>query len=142
MPPTPGRKLFVAGCITLLLFSTVHLIPFVQSIIVAPVSPLEVEAHRAMTAFKVDLGPFHTDFGLLVKLLSASYSVLLYFVVALNFVALKPVIAAGRLKTLALVNAVFSAILLATALLCRFPPPAVFSLVALVLFAMSAFRAR
>lgn len=140
--PAPGRKPFVAGCIVLLLFSSIHLVPFVQSIAVAPADPLELEAHRAMEAVKVDMGPFHTDFGLLVKLLSASYSVLLYFVAAVDLVALRPVIAAGRLKTLALVNAIFAAILLAICLLCRFPPPAVFALVALVLFALSALRAR
>jgi hypothetical protein len=67
---------------------------------------------------------------------------LLFFAVALNFVALRPVIAVGRLRALAVVNVVFVAILLATSVIYQFPPPGVFSLVALVLSFGAMIRAR
>jgi hypothetical protein len=140
-PPTPGRRLFLAGCITLVIFSTVHLIPFFHSILAEPTDPLEVEASRALAAVAVDMGPFHSNFGKLVHLLSASYSVLLYFVAALNFAALPSVAAAGRLRRLAMVNAAFVAVLLAIALAYQFPPPGVFALIALLLFVAAFVRA-
>jgi hypothetical protein len=140
-PPLPGRRLFIAGCITLLIFSTVHLVPFFQSSFVEPTNPLEVEANRALTAVPVDIGPFHSNSAKLVHLLSASYSVLLYFVVALNFAALPSVAATGRLRGIAMVNAIFVAVLLAIALIYQFPPPGVFSLIALVFFVTAFARA-
>lgn len=137
-----GRKLFVAGCVALALFSAVHMIPMFINLVSEPTKPLEVEAKRAMAAVPVDIGPFHTSWVQLNQLLSTSYSALLYFVVAVNCVALRPVAAAGRLRSLAFVNAAFSALLLAITLVFRFPPPGVFALVATVLFGLSAARAR
>ena len=61
---------------------------------------------------------------------------------ALNLVALPAVIACGRLRALSWVNAIFVAILLAISLIFRFPPPAVFALVAEVCFVWAALRAR
>ena len=139
--PIPGKGLFVAGCSVLLLFSTVHLIPMFIDLFAEPTKPVEIEAKRAMAAVTVDMGPFHTSWVGLNRLLSASYSTLLYFVVALNFVALRAVIAYGRLRALAVVNLIFSGVLLAIALIYRFPPPAVFALGAVVLFAGAAARA-
>jgi hypothetical protein len=139
--PAPGKRLFVAGNIVLLLFSAVHMIPMFFDFFVAPTKPLEIEAKRALAAVVIDMGPFHTHWGKLNQLLSASYSTLLFFVVALNFVALPAVAAHGRLRALALVNAIFVGALLAICLICRFPPPAVFCLIAEVLFVGSAVRA-
>lgn len=134
--------MFVAGCIVLLLFSAVHMIPMFFAMFAEPTKPLEVEAKRAMAAVVVDMGPFHTHWGNLSLLLSASYSTLLFFVVALDLVALPAVIAHGRLRAMAMVNVVFVGLLLAIALVYQFPPPAVFALAAEALFVGAAIRAR
>src|SRR5437867_4099170 len=132
---SPGKGLFIAGCVTLLLFSTVHMIPMFIDLFAEPTKPVEVEAKRVMAAVAVDMGPFHTHWGNLNQLLSTSYSALLYFVVALNLVALPAITAAGgRLRAMALVNAIFMGILLTIALVFQFPPPGVFSLIAGVFF--------
>jgi hypothetical protein len=139
---TPGKRLFIAGTIVLLLFSAVHMIPMFADIFGEPTEPAMIEAKRAMAAVVIDMGPFHTHAGKLTQLLSASYSALLFFVVALNFVALPAVIAHGRLRALAMVNAIFVGVLLAISLLYQFPPPAVFALTAEVLFVGAVIRAR
>jgi len=138
----PGKRLFVAGCIVLLLFSTVHMIPMFLSVLTEPTKPLEIEAKRAMTAAVVDIGPARTDWMQLHHLLSVSYSVLLYLVAAVNLVALGPVVAAGRLRRLAVVNVVFAFVLVGVAVVFTFPPPGVFALFAGVLFGMAGVRAR
>src|SRR5262245_15391877 len=97
----PGTGLFIAGCITLIVFSAVHMIPMFIDIFVEPTVPVEIEAKRAMAAVVVDIGPFHTNFVQLNQLLSVYLSTLLLFVVALNFVALSALIAQGRLRALA-----------------------------------------
>src|SRR5262245_7927320 len=94
-----------------------------------------------MTAVDVDIGPFHATWFGLNQLLSVSYSTLLLFVVALNLVALPAVIAHGRLRAIAAVNAIFSGILLAIAVLYQFPPPGVFSLIAAGFFLAAAAKA-
>lgn len=138
----PGKRLFIAGCVTLFLFSAVHMIPMFAAIFSEPTKPIEIEAKRAMTAVAVDIGPFHSNWAKLNQLLSVSYSALLFFVVALNLVALPAVIAHGRLRALAMVNVIFVAVLLGTSVIYSFPPPGVFSLVALVLFLGAFVRAR
>jgi hypothetical protein len=143
-PRTPGKRLFIAGSIVLLLFGAVHMIPMLNDILVERTKPLEVEAKRAMAAVAVDMGPFHTNWAQLNQLLSVSYSTLLFFVAALNLVALPAVCAPppySRLRALAIVNAIFVAILLATAANYRFPPPGVFSVIAEILFLGAAIRA-
>jgi hypothetical protein len=142
--PTPvprGKRLFIAGCITLVIFSAVHMIPMFMSMFVEPTKPAEIEAKRAMAAVAVDIGPFHTHWGNLNQLLSVSYTTLLFFVAALNLVALPAVIAHGRLRAMAMVNVIFVGILLAIAVIYRFPPPGVFCLIALVFFIGAAIRA-
>jgi hypothetical protein len=140
-PGIPGRGLFIAGCITLALFSAVHMIPMFFAIFVEPTKAAEVEANRAMTAVAVDMGPFHTSWAGLNQLLSASYSALLFFVVALNLIALPAVIAHGRLRAMTKVNVIFVGILLAIAMIFQFPPPGVFSLIALAFFIAALVRA-
>ena len=139
---TPGKRWLVAGCVTLMLFSAVHMIPMFADLFVEPTKPVEVEAKRAMAAVAVDMGPFHTNWLGLNRLLSASYSTLLFFVVALNLVALPAVAAGGRLRALAVVNAVFVCVLLAIAAMYRFPPPGVFSVVALAFFIAAVLKAK
>jgi hypothetical protein len=133
----PGGRLFRAGAIGYLVFAAVHLAAFLRSLLVAPTDPLQIEAERALRAVAVDMGPFHTHFGLLVRLLSASYSTFLVFVGVLNLVALPAAVAHGRLRALTLVNLVFCGLLLATAVLVRFPPPLIFALAIEILFALS-----
>src|SRR5262245_58169757 len=87
-PSAPGKRFFIAGCVTLFLFSAVHMIPMLISILTEPTAPVEIEAKRAMAAVVVDIGPFRTNWVGLNQLLSVSYSVFLFFVVALNVVAL------------------------------------------------------
>lgn len=137
-----GKSLFVAACIVLLLFSTVHMIPMFMDLFGEPTQPAEIAAKRAMAAVAVDMGPFHTHWGKLNQLLSTSYSALLYFVAAVNLVALPAVVAGGRLRVLAAINALFATLLLVISLCFQFPPPAVFALAAAVLFADAALRAR
>lgn len=137
----PGRRLFIAGSVTLILFSLVHMIPMFADLFSEPTDPLQIEANRAMAAVAVDIGPFHTHFGKLVHLLSVSYSTLLLFVAAVNLVALPAVVADGRLRALSLVNVIFVGILLSTSIIFRFPPPGVFCLLALVCFVGAVVRA-
>jgi len=132
-----ASRLFRAGAIGYLVFAGVHFTTFLQSILVAPTDPLQIEAEHALRAVVVDMGPFHTHFGLLVRLLSSSYSTLLVFVGVLNLVALPSAVADGRLRALTLVNLVFCALLLALSAAVRFPPPMVFALIIEVLFALS-----
>ena len=139
---TPGRKLFIAGCITLLLFSTVHMVPMFIDMFGEPTEPVEIEARRAMASVVIDMGPFHTHKGNLWLLLSASYSTLLFFVVALNFAALPAIVAHGRLRLFAAVNAIFVGVLLGIALMYQFPPPGVFALIAVLFFIAAIVRAR
>ena len=134
--------MFIAGSIILLLFSAVHMIPMFVDIFAEPTKPLEIEAKRAMSAVVIDMGPFHTNWGKLNQLLSASYSTLLFFVVALNLVALPAIIAHGRLRAVAMVNVIFVGALLAISLIYRFPPPAAFALTAEAFFVGAAIRAR
>ena len=138
---TPGRHLFIAGCSTLLLFSAVHMIPMFAELLVERTEAREIEANRAMATAVVDMGPFHTSWLGLNRLLSASYSTLLFFVVALNLVALPAIIAHGRLRAMAAVNAIFVGILLAIAVIYQFPPPGVFCLIAEVFFIAALMRA-
>jgi len=137
----PGKRPFIAGCVTLLLFSAVHMSTNFYHLFVEPTQPVEVEATRAMAAVAVDMGPFHTSWLGLNRLLSASYSTLLLFVAALNLVALPAVVAHGRLRAMATVNAIFVGILLAIAVIYQFPPPGVFCLIAEVLFIAALVRA-
>lgn len=141
VPQLTGKRLFVGGCIVLFLFSSVHLIPMFMDFFGTPTDPLQIEAKRAMSAVVVEMGPFHTHWGKLNQLLSASYSALLYFVVALNLVVLPAIGTHERLRAIAFVNAAFSGALLLIAIIFQFPPPGVFSLVAGLLFMASALRA-
>ncbi len=137
-----GKRLFVAGCVVLALFSATHMIPMFISLFSEPTAQAEIDAKRAMAAVTVDMGPFHSHWGMLNQLLSTSYSTLLFFVVALNLVALPSVAAHGRLRALAAVNVVFVGALLAISLIFQFPPPGVFSLIAELLFLGAMVRAR
>lgn len=94
-----------------------------------------------MAAIAVDIGPFHSDWSQLNLLLSVSYSALLFFVVALNLVALPAVVAHGHLRAMAMVNAIFVALLVATAVIYQFPPPGVFAIVAEVFFIAAMLKA-
>jgi hypothetical protein len=132
-----GSGLFRAAAIGYLVFAAVHLTAFLRSVLVAPTDPLQIEAERALRAVAVDMGPFHTHFGNLVHLLSASYSALLVFVGVLNLVALPAASAQGRLRALTLVNLVFCGLLLVLCAAVRFPPPMAFTLIIEVLFALS-----
>ena len=69
---TPGKRPFIAGCITLLSFSAVHMSTMFYHLFVEPTKPVEVEVTRAMAAVAVDMGPFHTSWLGLNRLLSAS----------------------------------------------------------------------
>ena len=138
MPSTArGRGLFRAGAIGYFVFAGVHFTAFLHSILVQPTDPLQIEADRALRAVAVDMGPFHTHFANLVRLLSASYSTLLVFVGVLNLVALPAAAAHGRVRALTWVNVVFCGLLLALSAAVRFPPPMVFTLILSILFASS-----
>lgn len=138
---TPGKGPFVAGCYTLLLFSAVHMIPMFADIFTEPTKPPEVEAKRAMVAVAVDIGPFHSNWAKLNQLLSVSYSALLFFVVAINLVALPAIVAHGRLRATATVNVIFVGIVLSTSVIYQFPPPGVFALIAEAFFVAALVRA-
>ena len=138
---TPGKRPFIAGCVTLLLFTATHMITMFANLSVEPTKPVEVEATRAMAAVAVDVGPFHTSWLGLNRLLSASYSTLLLFVAALNLVALPAVVAHGRLRAMAMVNVIFVGILLAIAVIYQFPPPGVFCLIAEAFFIAALIKA-
>ncbi len=138
IPCVRGKCWFIAGCVVLILFSIVHMIPMFIGLFSEPTAPLEIEAQRAMTAVTVDIGPMRSNWAKLNNLLSTYLSALLLFVAAINIVALPAVIAHGRLRALSMVNAGFCAILLGLAVVFTFPPPGVFALAAVVCFGFAA----
>jgi hypothetical protein len=136
----PGSRLFRAGAIGYIVFAGVHFTAFIQEFLFPPTELVRVEAQRALRAVTVDMGPFHTDFSQLVRLLSGSYSTLLLCVGILNLVAFPAAAATSRLRSLTVVNLVFCGLLLALSVLARFPPPIVFGLIIEILFALSLAR--
>lgn len=133
----PGHAWFKAGAFTLLVFGGIHLLAVYKSLFVAPTDPAEIRADEALRAFKVELGPFHPTGWHTVNILNASYSALLLYVGILNLIALGPVAAAGRLRTLTVVNILFTTILFTICLALQFPPPMVFAFACMVFFAIS-----
>jgi hypothetical protein len=140
MNATPGRRLFIAACIVLLLFGCTHLVTVVRSKVVPLTDPLQIEADRAMQAVTIDMGPFHTNAAMLMHLLSASYSTLLLGLATINLVTLRGAIALRRFRALTIVNIIIAGALLTITIIYQFPPPMVFSLVAAVLFMASLIR--
>ncbi len=138
----PGRRLFLAGSIVLILFGAVHVLAVYKSLIVGPESPAEADADRALRAFSMNMGPFHPTGWHTLNILNASYSVLLIYAGVINLIALGPAIAAGRLRALTLANMIFVALIAAVPLLLQFPPPLVFALLALILFILSLVKQR
>lgn len=140
MNNTRGRRTFIAGSIGLLVFGCVHLLAVYKSFFVAPSTPVEIEVDRALRALKMDMGPFHPTGRHTVNILNTSYSALLLYAGVMNLVAVGPVIAAGRLRKLTIVNIFFVAVLMAIPLSLQFPPPALFAAIVLILFVVSLFR--
>lgn len=138
----PGRRLFMAASIVLILFGAVHVLAIYKSLVVGPETPAEADADRALRAFAMKMGPFHPTGWHTLNILNASYSVLLIYAGALNLIALGPAIAAGRLSALTLANIVFVTLIAAIPLLLQFPPPLVFALLALALFITSYIKQR
>lgn len=137
-----GHRWFKAGAITLLVFGGIHLLAVYKSLFVAPTDPAEFRAEAALRDFKVDLGPFHPTGWHTVNILNASYSALLLYVGILNLIALDPVAAAGRLRTLTVVNILFTTILFAICLALQFPPPMVFAFACMLFFTISLVKQR
>jgi hypothetical protein len=138
----PGRRLFIAGNIVLLLLGIVHLLPFIQSNFVPPGTEIERDIHRALHSLKLDMGPFHATGWHTVQLLSASYSTLVLFVAVLNLSIMGAATVAGVSRTLIIVNVVFTGILFAVTLVYQFPPPMVFTAVAEILFVSALIKQR
>lgn len=136
----PGRRLFLAACIVLLLFGGTHLIAVWHDNFVTPTDSLQIEAERAMSAVKFDIGPFHTHAAMLVQLLSASYAVLLLALGAVNLIAMKPCIANRRFRALTIANLIFVGLLLALTVIYQFPPPMLFAATAEILLIASLIR--
>ena len=142
MSATPGRRPFIAACIVLILFGGTHMLTFLRALFVPLTDPLQIEADRAMRAVTLDMGPFHTNAAMLMHLLSASYSPLLIGLATINLIALAGAIAQGRLRALTIANIFLVGLLLAVTIIYQFPPPMVFSLVAVILFLVSLMRQR
>jgi len=98
----PGRRLFLAGSIVLILFGAVHVLEVYKSLVVGSESPAEVEADRALRAFSTKMGPFHPTGWHTLNILNASYSVLFIYAGVINLIALGPAIVAGRSRALTL----------------------------------------
>ena len=138
----PGRRLFMAASIVLIIFGAVHVLAVYKSLVVGPESPAEADADRALRAFSMKMGPFHPTGWHTLNILNASYSVLLIYAGVINLIAVHPAIAAGRLRALTLANVVFVALIAAIPLLLQFPPPLIFAAAAWVLFAFSWLKQR
>ncbi|MEK6644277.1 MAG: hypothetical protein AABZ08_10240 [Planctomycetota bacterium] len=132
-----GHRWFKAGAITLILFGSVHLLAVYKSLCTTPTDLQEIRLNEALRAFKMELGPFHPTAWHTLNILNASYSALLLYVGIMNLIALGPVAAAGSLRTLTLVNILFTTILFTICLALQFPPPMVFALACMVFFAVS-----
>jgi len=134
----PGRRTFLAGCIVLLLFGAVHFTAVIKSNFFDTPTPDETRMAEALKARTIlEAGPFHATMWNAVQILSSSYSFLLFQTGVLSLIALRPAIAAGRLRALTLVNALFAAIYAGVCLYNQFPPPLTFATIACILFVVS-----
>lgn len=135
--PFPGRRFFLAASIVLILFGAVHVVAIYKSLVAGPETPAEVDADRALRADSLKIGPFHPTGWHTVNILNVNFAVLLIYAGVINLIALRPAIAAGRLKSLTLANIIFVALISAVILGFQFPPPLLLALPALTLFIAS-----
>jgi len=142
MTPVPGKRLFIAASIVLLLFGGTHLATVIRSRVHPPATPAEARLKADMQAHRDRVGPITLSAWDAVQILSASYSTLLFYVGALNLSAAGAAAQAGGLRRLTAVNMVFCALVLAIPGIFLFLPPMVFSAAALVLFMLSWHRQR
>jgi hypothetical protein len=132
-----GRKSFIGGSVVLILFGAVHLLAVYHANFHPPANEQEAEIKRMESEYKIPMGPFTATGWGCVQILNSGYSVLLLWVGVLNLLVMRPAIAAGRLRAIAVCNIVFVAILLAITVVFQLPPPMVFNATALVLFGVS-----
>lgn len=132
-----GRKTFLAGAWGLVLFGGFHLLPVYRSNFVPPENAAEQTVQRALKDLRVKLGPFEPSAWGAVQILNASYSLLLIYAGTINLVVYRAVAAQGRLGMLTACNVGFVGGLIGVALLFQFPPPMLFSAVALLCFVVS-----
>lgn len=130
-----GQRTFVAGSVVLLLFGATHLVAVYKSATTPPATPQEQAMDKALREVVLfSAGPLKTTAHDAMGILSRSYSVLLIFAGMIDLLCWRAMAAAGRLGRLALANLIFTAILAIIPMLAQFPPPAVFGIVASILF--------
>lgn len=139
MPPTPGRRPFLAGSIVLLLFGAVHAMATISERL-GNIPPELADADAALRAASIKIGPMTATAHGLQQILSISYTLFLVFLGAINLTMARPAMLAGRLRTLAWLNFGLCAGLFGVAIANQFPPPALFALLALVCFGLAAIK--
>jgi hypothetical protein len=132
-----GRKTFLAGAISLIVFGAVHLLAVYHGNFVPPADEKQAEIKRLAMEYILPMGPFKPTAWGGNQILNSSYSVLLIYVGVLNLLALRPAAQAGRLRAFATCNVLFVALLLAITILFQFPPPMIFATTSLSLFGVS-----
>jgi len=142
MKSVPGQRWFLAGTIGQLVFGALHVLAVINAFAGTPAAPELESIYRAMREYRQRFGPLEASVWGAVQLINASFSLLMLQLGVVNLVARRPVAAAGRLGRLALVNLVFSTVLLACALAAQFPPPLILAAVVFVLFLAAWLRSR
>jgi len=132
-----GRKTFLAGSIVFLLFAAVHGLAVYDTNFNPPRDEKLAEIQTATKAYVITMGPFKPSVFGLTQILSLSYTTFLLYFGTINLLALRPAAQAGRLRALTLCNILFVAMLFGITILYQFPPPMLFSGVALALFCVS-----
>lgn len=128
---------FRAATWVLVALASVHLIPVVQSNFVPPTTEPEMRLKELALSIRQKMGPLEPTVWGGIQILNISYSVLVFFVAAVNLATARAVSTAGGLAGLSAINAAFCVLLTAIPLLFQFPPPAIFALIAAVLYAVA-----
>lgn len=125
--------------IGLIFFGAVDRVTAHHGNFVNPATTAEIELDRAARAHRTTIGPFEPSAWHGIQVLNASASVPLFFAGASNRVGLRRA-AAGRLRTLTLVNLVLIALPLTITPIHQFPPPMFFAGACLATFTASQVR--
>lgn len=134
---SPGLGLFRAGAITLFVFASIHSIAVFRANFLPPRDAREAALQTTMAEYTESLGPLTASAWGAMQILNSGYSILLFFVVAIDLALLGAAAQTGRLARLAAINAGFCVALCIAPIWFQFPPPIVFAAPAALLFALA-----
>jgi hypothetical protein len=136
----PGRRSFIAGSLILILFGLVHTIVVLAEAFNPPDDARLVALHTTMRELKVERGPFNPSEWALAQILTNSYSLLLVGLGIIGLLVVRPMAMVGRLRALTTLFIMLTGTLVLINVLWMFPPPLLFSGLALAAFCSSMVR--